>query len=61
MMADIVGVCYWLPPAHQHVLVGETIALQVQNAIAHLQQIHVHDVDNYEWFYYIFSRTYIFY
>ena len=38
MMADLVGDCYWFPPAHQHVLVGETIALQAKSVIAHLQQ-----------------------
>ena len=33
MMADLVGDCYWFPPAHQHVLVGETIALQARSSL----------------------------
>ena len=60
-MADLVGDCYWFPPAHQHVLVCETIALQPQSVIAHLQQTYVHDIANYEKYYHTFPGTYIVY
>ena len=48
MMADLVGDCYWFPPAHRHVLICEIIALQAKSVIAHLQQIYGHDIANYE-------------
>ena len=47
-MADLVSDCYWFLPAHQHVFVGETIALQAQSVIAHLQQTFVTDVVPHE-------------
>ena len=53
-MADLVCDCYWCLPSHQHVLVGETIALQAQSVIAHLQQTFVTDLLKYD----KYSQTY---
>ena len=60
-MADLVGDCYWFLPAHQHVVVCNTIALHAQRVIAHLQQTYVSDIIKCEKYYHTYPAPYLVY